>query len=202
MYLSKIEIFGFKSFANKTGIVLNDGITAIVGPNGCGKTNIVDALRWALGEQRYSTLRSDKMEDVIFNGTKTRKPIGVAEVSLTIQNNKGILPVEFNELTITRRVFRSGDSDYLMNRTVCRLKDIVSLFMDTGMGSNAYSVIELKMIETILSDKVEERRRLFEEAAGVTRYKARRKEALRRLSDVEVDLVRVDDIIAEVAKAV
>jgi chromosome segregation protein len=142
------------------------------------------------------------MEDVIFNGTKTRKPIGVAEVSLTIQNNKGILPVEFNELTITRRVFRSGESDYMLNRTVCRLKDIVSLFMDTGMGSNAYSVIELKMVETILSDKMEERRRLFEEAAGVTKYKARRKEALRKLDEVEADVLRVDDIISEVSKAV
>ncbi|MBI5646164.1 MAG: chromosome segregation protein SMC [Ignavibacteriae bacterium] len=202
MYLSKLEILGFKSFANKTNIALNDGVTAIVGPNGCGKTNIVDALRWALGEQRYSTLRSDKMEDVIFNGSKSRKPIGVAEVSLTIQNNKGILPVEYNEVTITRRVFRSGESDYMLNRTVCRLKDIVSLFMDTGMGSNAYSVIELKMVETILSDKMEERRRLFEEAAGVTKYKSRRKEALRRLDEVEADLLRVDDIIAEVSKAV
>jgi chromosome segregation protein len=202
MYLSKLEIFGFKSFANKTNLVLNDGVTAIVGPNGCGKTNIVDALRWALGEQRYSTLRSDKMEDVIFNGTKMRKPIGMAEVSLTIENNKGILPLEYNEITITRRVYRSGESEYLLNRTTCRLKDILNLFMDTGMGSNAYSVIELKMIETILSDKVEERRRLFEEAAGVTKYKARRKEALRKLGDVETDLLRVDDIITEVSKTV
>src|SRR5512137_1981313 len=135
MYLSRLEIQGFKSFAQRVGLNFDSGISAIVGPNGCGKTNIVDAIRWVLGEQRYSTLRSDKMEDVIFNGTKTRKPIGVAEVSLTIQNNKGILPVEFNELTITRRVFRSGESDYMLNRTVCRLKDIVSLFMDTGMGS-------------------------------------------------------------------
>lgn len=202
MYLSKLEILGFKSFANKTNVVLNDGITAIVGPNGCGKTNIVDALRWALGEQRYSTLRSDKMEDVIFNGTKMRKPIGLAEVSLTIENNKGILPLDYNEVTITRRVFRSGESEYMLNRTTCRLKDILNLFMDTGMGANAYSVIELKMVETILSDKVEERRRLFEEAAGVTKYKARRKEALRKLSDVEADLLRVDDIIAEVSKSV
>lgn len=202
MYLSKLEILGFKSFANKTNIILNDGITAIVGPNGCGKTNIVDALRWALGEQRYSTLRSDKMEDVIFNGTKNRKPIGLAEVSLTIQNNKSVLPIDYNEVTITRRVFRSGDSDYLLNRTVCRLKDIVNLFMDTGMGSNAYSVIELKMVETILSDKVEERRRLFEEAAGVTRYKTRRREALRKLMEVDADLLRVNDIVTEVEKAV
>ncbi|MBR9976836.1 MAG: AAA family ATPase, partial [Bacteroidetes bacterium] len=202
MYLSKIELFGFKSFAGKTNIVLNDGVTAIVGPNGCGKTNIVDALRWALGEQRYSTLRSDKMEDVIFNGSKQRKPIGMAEVSLTITNNKGILPLEYNEVTVTRRVYRSGESEYLLNRTNCRLKDILGLFMDTGMGANAYSVIELKMIETILSDKVEERRRLFEEAAGVTKYKARRKEALRKLVDVDSDLLRVDDIITEVSKTV
>lgn len=202
MYLSKLEIFGFKSFANKTNVVLNDGVTAIVGPNGCGKTNIVDALRWALGEQRYSTLRSDKMEDVIFNGTKLRKPIGMAEVSLTIENNKGILPLEYNEVTITRRVYRSGESEYQLNRTNCRLKDILNLFMDTGMSSNAYSVIELKMIETILSDKVEERRRLFEEAAGVTKYKARRKEALRKLGDVDADLLRVEDIITEVSKVV
>lgn len=202
MYLSKLEILGFKSFANKTNVVLNDGVTAIVGPNGCGKTNIVDALRWALGEQRYSTLRSDKMEDVIFNGSKARKPIGMAEVSLTIENNRGILPLEFNELTITRRVYRSGESEYLLNRTVCRLKDILNLFMDTGMGANAYSVIELKMIETILSDKMEERRRLFEEAAGVTKYKARRKEALRKLTDVDGDLLRVEDIISEVSKTV
>ncbi len=202
MYLSKIEIIGFKSFANKTALQLNNGITAIVGPNGCGKTNIVDALRWSLGEQRYSTLRSDKMEDVIFNGAKHRKPTGMAEVSLTIQNNKGILPVEYEEVTITRRVFRSGDSDYLLNRTPCRLKDIVGLFMDTGMGPNAYSVIELKMVETILSDKTEERRRLFEEAAGITKYKNRRKEALRRLDEVQADVIRADDIISEISKAV
>jgi chromosome segregation protein len=202
MYLSKLEIFGFKSFANKTNLVLNDGITAIVGPNGCGKTNIVDALRWALGEQRYATLRSDKMEDVIFNGTKTRKPVGLAEVSITVHNNKGVLPVDYNELTITRRVYRSGESDYLLNKTICRLKDITSLFMDTGMGPNAYSVIELKMVESILSDKIEERRRLFEEAAGVTKYKARRKEAYRKLAEVDADLIRIDDIISEVTKTV
>ena len=130
MYLSKLEIFGFKSFADKTKIVLNDGITAIVGPN-CGKTNIVDALRWALGEQRYSTLRSDKMEDVIFNGTKNRKPINIAEVSLTIDNNRGKLPIDYNEVTVTRRLDRSGDSEYLLNNTPCRLKDIIGLFIFT-----------------------------------------------------------------------
>jgi len=202
MYLSKIEIFGFKSFAQKTELKFDSGLTAIVGPNGCGKTNVVDAIRWTLGEQRPTTLRSDKMEDVIFNGTKSRKPLSMAEVSLTIENSKGILPTEFSEVTITRRVYRSGEGEYLLNRTPCRLKDIRDLFMDTGMGSDAYSVIELKMVETILSDRAEERRRLFEEAAGVTKYKHRRKETYRRLESVQHDLVRVNDIIREVQKAV
>lgn len=202
MYLSKLEIVGFKSFANKMNLSFDAGITAIVGPNGCGKTNVVDAIRWALGEQKPSTLRSDKMEDVIFNGTKNRKPLGMADVSLTIQNTKGILPSEYSEVVITRRVFRSGESEYYLNKTLCRLKDIKDLFMDTGMGSDAYSVIELKMIETILSDKADERRKLFEEAAGVTKYKQRRKEAYRKLDAVQQDLLRVNDIVKEVQKAV
>lgn len=202
MYLSKLEIIGFKSFAQKVSLTFDAGLTAIVGPNGCGKTNVVDAIRWALGEQRPTTLRSDKMEDVIFNGTKSRKPLSMAEVSLTIENTKGILPTEFSEVTITRRVYRSGESEYYLNKTLCRLKDIRDLFMDTGMGSDAYSVIELKMVETILSDRAEERRRLFEEAAGVTKYKYRRKEAYRRLESVQQDLTRVSDIVREVQKAV
>lgn len=202
MYLSKLEIFGFKSFANKVEIKFNSGITAIVGPNGCGKTNVVDAIRWVLGEQRTSTLRSDKMENVIFNGTVNRKPLGMAEVSLTIQNNKGILPIEYTEVTITRRLFRSGESEYLINKNICRLKDIQNLFMDTGMSSNAYSVIELKMIEGILSNRADDRRVLFEEAAGVNKYKHRRKAALRKLEAVKQDLVRVNDIYAEVQKKV
>ena len=161
MYLSRLEIIGFKSFAQKVNLSFDSGITGIVGPNGCGKTNIVDAIRWVLGEQKSSTLRSDKMEDVIFNGTRYRKPLSMAEVSLTIENTKGILPTEYAEVMVTRRVYRSGESEYLFNGTPCRLKDIVDLFMDTGMGADAYSVIELKMVETILSDKAEERRRLF-----------------------------------------
>ncbi len=202
MYLSNLDILGFKSFAQKVHLTFDEGITAIVGPNGCGKTNVVDAIRWVLGEQRPTTLRSDKMEDVIFNGTKSRKPLSVAEVSLTIENSRGILPSEYTEVTITRRVYRSGESEYFLNRAPCRLKDIRDLFMDTGMGSDAYSVIELKMVETILSDKADERRRLFEEAAGVTKYKYRRKEAYRRLETVRQDLLRVGDIVGEVQKAV
>lgn len=202
MYLSKLEIIGFKSFAHKTVLKFNDGITAVVGPNGCGKSNVIDAIRWAIGEQKASVLRSDKMENVIFNGAGKRRPLGMAEVSLTIENTRGILPTEYSEVTITRRLFRNGDSEYLLNKTQCRLRDIVDLFMDTGMGANAYSVIELKMIETILSDRADERRKLFEEAAGVTKYKVRRREALRKLDSTQQDLMRVNDITKEVGKKV
>jgi chromosome segregation protein len=202
MYLSRLEIQGFKSFAQRVSLRFDSGISAIVGPNGCGKTNIVDAIRWVLGEQRYSALRSEKMEDVIFNGTKARKPLGMAEASLVIENTKGILPSEYTQVTIGRRIYRSGESEYLLNGVTCRLKDILDLFMDTGMGADAYSVIELKMIEVILSDRTDERRRLFEEAAGVTKYKHRRKAAYRKLEAVQADLVRVNDLVAEVQKAV
>ncbi len=202
MYLSKLEILGFKSFSQKTVVNFNEGVTSIVGPNGCGKTNIVDAIRWCLGEQRSSALRSDKMENVIFNGTSGKKPMGMAEVSLTIQNTKGVLPTEYSEVVITRRIFRSGESEYLLNKNLCRLKDITNLFMDTGIGANAYSVIELKMIETILSNKAEERRVMFEEAAGVNKYKLRRRLALRKLDEVRSDLTRVNDIVSEVEKKV
>lgn len=202
MYLSNLEIIGFKSFAQKTQFKFTEGMTALVGPNGCGKTNIVDALRWALGEQKTSVLRSDNMENVIFNGTNKRKPLGMAEVSLVIQNNKNVLPTEYNEVKITRRLFRNGESNYLLNNTKCRLRDITDLIMDTGMGPDSYSVIELKMVEAILSGKPEERRHLFEEAAGVTKYKIRRKEASRKLESVQSDLVRVEDIVQEVRKNV
>lgn len=202
MYLKRLEILGFKSFQQKTVVNFNHGLTAIVGPNGCGKTNIVDAIRWALGEQRSSTLRSDKMENVIFNGTTNKKPMGMAEVSLTIENDKGILPTEYSEVTITRRIFRSGESEYLLNKNICRLKDITNLFMDTGMGSNAYSVIELKMVETILSNRADERRVMFEEAAGVNKYKLRRRLTLKKLDDIKSDLTRVNDIVSEVEKKV
>ncbi len=202
MFLSKLEILGFKSFANRTVVNYNRGITGIVGPNGCGKTNIVDAIRWVLGEQKTTTLRMDKMENVIFNGTRSRKPMGMSEVSMTLVNDKGILPTEYSEVTLTRRIFRSGESEYLLNKNICRLKDITNLFMDTGIGTNAYSVIELKMIETILSNKTEERRRLFEEAAGVNKYKLRRRLSLKKLDEVKYDLTRVNDIVSEVDKTV
>ncbi len=202
MYLSKLKLFGFKSFANKTTLEFNSGISCIIGPNGSGKSNIVDAIRWVLGEQRTSLLRSDKMENVIFNGTHARKPVGMAEVAMTIENNKGILKTDFNEVVISRRLYRSGESQYLINNTPVRLKDVLDIFMDTGLGSNSYSVIELKMVESILSENKNERRQLFEEAAGVVKYKVRRKSALRKLDATRADLTRLNDIISEVQKSV
>ena len=200
MYISELELHGFKSFANKTRVKFDSGLTAIVGPNGCGKSNIVDALRWVLGEQRPSQLRSANMTNVIFNGTSTKKPLGLAGVSLTFVNNRGVLPTEYNEVTITRRLFRSGESEYMINHTPCRLKDIMELFMDTGMGANAYSVIELKMVEEILNDKNNDRRHLFEEAAGVTKYKDQRKKTLRKLEDTRQNVQRMEDLLVELRK--
>ncbi len=202
MYLESLQVSGFKSFAKKTTFRFNDGITAIVGPNGCGKSNTVDAIRWVLGEQRAGIIRSEKMENVIFNGTKDVKPLGMAEVSLHIHNTKNVLPIEYSEVVITRRLFRSLESQYLLNNSPCRLKDIQDLFMDTGMGPGAYSIIELNMVETILNGRPEERRRIIEEAAGVTKYKMRRKAAFRKLEATEADLLRVNDIISEVEKTV
>ena len=202
MHLSKIELFGFKSFAHKVRITFDKGLTAIVGPNGCGKTNVVDAIRWVLGEQKSSLLRSAKMENIIFNGSRKFKPLSMSEVSITIENTRNILPTEYTEITVTRRLYRNGESDYLLNQVPCRLKDIVDLFADTGMGSDAYSVIELKMIEEIINNKSDERLRLFEEAAGITRYKHRRKQTFKQLESTTRDLERVDDVMAEVSKKV
>ena len=198
MHISKLELFGFKSFAKKQTILLDSGVTGIVGPNGCGKTNIVDAIRWVLGEQKTSRLRSSKMEDLIFNGASNIKPLGLCEVYLTVQNDKGLLPIEYNEVEIGRRLYRNGDSEYFINRTSCRLKDIYNLFVDTGMSSDAYSVIELNMIEQILSDKDDSRRSMFEEAAGVNKYKSQRRSALRKFELNNRDLERIDDIILEI----
>ena len=198
MYISKLKIQGFKSFLNKTELNFGEGITTVVGPNGCGKTNIVDAIRWILGEQKTSVLRSNKMEDVIFNGTKNFKPVGMCEASLTIHNNVGMLPTEYTDVEITRRLFRSGESEYLLNKTPCRLKDIQELFIDTGMSSNAYSVIELKMIDSILSQNADDRREMFEEAAGINKYKKQRKSTFKKLKSTMIDVARINDIISEV----
>ena len=202
MHLTRLQALGFKSFAQKLDMPFQKGITCVVGPNGCGKSNVVDALRWALGEQRPRSLRSGSMGDVIFSGTRTRKPLGMAEVSLTLDNSQKILPTEFSEVTITRRLFRSGESDYLLNKIPCRLKDIQNLLMDTGLGAQSSYVIEQGMVDEIISDNTEERRRIFEEAAGVTRYKIRRRSAWNRLLAVQQDLQRIDDIIGEVERQV
>ena len=198
MYISDLSLQGFKSFANKEKLRFGEGITAVVGPNGCGKTNIVDAIRWVLGEQKYSTLRSSRMEDIIFSGSESKRPVNVCEVSLVVHNNRGMLPVDYNDVEIARRIFRNGESQYMINRGKCRLKDIQDLFVDTGMGADAYSVIELKMIEDILSENTDDRRRMFEEAAGINKYKHQRKTTLNRLELTKGDLNRVSDIIAEV----
>lgn len=200
MLLSKLEIKGFKSFGDKVVINFDKGITGVVGPNGCGKSNIVDAIRWVLGEQKSKTLRSDKMENIIFNGTKTRKPTQMAEVSLTFDNTKNILPTEYSQVTITRRYYRSGESEYELNGIPCRLKDITNLFLDTGIASNSYAIIELKMIDDILSDKNNSRRGLFEEAAGISKFKKRKKETLRKLEGTDADLERVEDLLFEIDK--
>jgi len=191
-------LLGFKSFPEHTEVEFGPGMTGIVGPNGCGKTNILDALRWVLGEQRSSAMRGTKMEEVIFNGSRDAKPLGMSEVSLTIANSRGLLPTEYTDLTITRRLYRSGESEYMMNRQPCRLRDILDLFAGTGMGAHSYSVIQQDMIEAVLSDKPEERRFLFDEAAGVTKFKHRKRAALRKLEATDADLVRLKDIAAEV----
>ena len=198
MYLKNLELVGFKSFPEKSQFLFNKGITSIVGPNGCGKSNLLDALRWVLGEQKTSLLRGTKMEEVIFAGTRTMKPLGLAEVSLNIDNKDNTLPSQYGELTVTRRLYRSGDSEYLINKVPCRLKDITDLFADTGVGAHAYAIIQQDMIDAILSDKTEERRFLFEEAAGITRYKHRKKAAERKLEATEQDLLRLQDILSEV----
>jgi chromosome segregation protein len=200
MQLSKLEIKGFKSFADKIVINFDEGITGIVGPNGCGKSNVVDSIRWVLGEQKTSALRSEKMENVIFNGTSQRSPQQMAEVSLTINNTKNILPTEYSQITITRRLYRSGESEYLLNGVVCRLKDITNLFLDTGVASNSYAIIELGMVDDILNDRDNSRRMLFEEAAGISKFKKRKKETLKKLEDTDADLERVEDLLFEIEK--
>lgn len=199
MKLTSLEIKGFKSFADKTVINFNENITGVVGPNGSGKSNVVDAIRWVIGEQRTSNLRSEKMSNLIFNGSRNRKPSGMAEVSLSFENNRGLLSTEFTHVTITRILHRSGDSEYRLNDVPCRLKDISNLFLDTGISSDSYAIIELKMIDEILNDRDNSRRRLFEQAAGVSKFKTRKKETLSKLQSTDGDLARVEDLLFEIS---
>ena len=197
MYLKSLEIQGFKSFADRTVFEFAQGVTGIVGPNGCGKSNVVDAIRWVLGETSAKALRGGEMADVIFNGTEKRKPLGMAEVTLTMADCEESLKVDFNEVSLTRRVFRDGRSEYRLNGTLCRLKDIHDLLMDTGIGRTAYSIMAQGQIDQILSSKPEERRAVFEEAAGITKFKREKKDALRKLEYTEANLLRVSDVLAE-----
>ena len=202
MYLKRLELQGFKSFADKTTLELMPGITAVIGPNGSGKSNISDAIRWVLGEQSMKSLRGQKSEDVIFAGTQSRKSLGFAEVSLIFDNIDGRLPIEYTEVTVTRRLFRSGESEYLINKTNCRLKDIVELFMDTGIGKDGYSIIGQGRIDEILSNKSEDRRHVFEEASGIVKYKARKIEAEKKLEQTKLNLLRINDIIYEIEQKI
>src|SRR3989454_302185 len=208
MYLKTLTMLGFKSFADKTSLNFQPGITAIVGPNGCGKSNVADAIRWVLGEQSAKALRGGEMADVIFNGTDGRKPLSMAEVSLTMGDmdaeylQAAGVELAYNELTITRRVFRDGGSEYFINRTPCRLKDIQQLFMGTGVGRTSYSIMAQGNITQILSSKPEDRRMVFEEAAGITKFKAQKREALRKLEYTEQNLLRVGDLIREVKRQI
>ena len=197
MFLKRIELAGFKSFADKTELEFVNGITAVVGPNGSGKSNISDGIRWVLGEQSAKSLRGGKMEDIIFAGSDARRAVNYGEVSLTLDNSDGALPLEYNEVTVTRRVHRSGDSEYMINKQACRLKDITELFMDTGIGKEAYSIIGQGRIEEILSTRSEDRRGIFEEASGIVKYKSRKKEAKRKLDDTEQNLLRIHDLVTE-----
>src|SRR5713101_2145427 len=208
MYLKNLTVLGFKSFADKTSLNFQPGVTAIVGPNGCGKSNVSDAIRWVLGEQSAKALRGGEMSDVIFNGTDGRKPLGMAEVSLTIGGvdeehlMAAGVEIAYNEVTLTRRVFRDGGSEYFINKTPCRLKDIQQLFMGTGVGRTSYSIMAQGNITQILSSKPEDRRLVFEEAAGITKFKTQKKEALRKLEYTDQNLLRVSDLIREIKRQI
>lgn len=197
MFLKRLDIIGFKSFADRVSIEFVPGVTAVVGPNGSGKSNITDAIRWVLGEQSAKSLRGAKMEDIIFAGSDSRKPLNIAEVTLTLDNEDQFLPLDYQEISVTRRVYRSGESEFLINQQPCRLKDIVDLFMDSGLGKEAFSIIGQGRIEEILSSKPEERRTIFEEAAGVLKYKIRKKKAEHKLIETQENLQRVNDILHE-----
>lgn len=198
MRLKSLEIKGFKSFADKTIVTFDEGITGIIGPNGCGKSNIIDSIRWVIGEQKISALRSENLEALVFNGSKTRSPSGLAEVSLTFENTRNLLPTEFSTVTITRRFYKNGESEYRLNDVSCRLKDIHNLFMDTGVSNDSYAIIELGMVDDIIKDKDNSRRRMLEQAAGITIYKTRKKEAKAKLDATDQDLNRIEDLLFEI----
>ena len=200
MYLKNIEVQGFKSFAQKINFEFHNGITGIVGPNGSGKSNVGDAVRWVLGEQSAKQLRGGNMQDVIFSGTELRKPLSFASVAITLDNSDHKLPVDFEEVTVTRRLYRSGESEYRINGSSCRLKDINEMFYDTGIGKEGYSIIGQGQIDKILSGKPEERRELFDEAAGIVKFKRRKNTTLKKLEEEQQNLVRVTDILSELTK--
>ncbi|MBC8555326.1 MAG: AAA family ATPase, partial [Candidatus Brocadiales bacterium] len=200
MFLKKVELFGFKSFADRVTLEFSDGIISLLGPNGCGKSNIVDSIKWVLGEQSIKTLRAGQMDDVIFNGTESRKPLNVAEVSLTIANDSGYLQIDLPEIEIKRRIYRGGENEYLINNTPVRLKEIRELFYDTGIGKSSYSILEQGKIDQILSHRPEDRRYIFEEAAGITRYKQKSAEAERKLLKTDDNIRQVENILREVRK--
>ena len=198
MRLKSLEIKGFKSFADKTVLNFDEGITGVIGPNGCGKSNIIDSIRWVIGEHKISNLRSENLESLVFNGSKTRSASGLAEVSLTFENTKNLLPTEFNTVTVTRKYYKSGESEYRLNDVACRLKDIHNLFMDTGISTDSYAIIELGMVDDIIKDKENSRRKMLEQAAGITIYKTRKKEARLKLDATEQDLARIEDLLFEI----
>lgn len=200
LHLKKLEIQGFKSFADKIEIDFKEGITAIVGPNGSGKSNISDAIRWVLGEQSVKTLRGSKMEDVIFSGTDARKALGYAEVTIIFDNKDGLIPLDYQEVAITRRMFRSGESEYYINKSSCRLRDIKEIFMDTGVGKDGYSIIGQGKVDEILSSRPEDRRNIFEEAAGIVKYKTKKELSEKKLEKTKENLIRIEDIIGELEK--
>ena len=200
MYLKSIEIHGFKSFANRMKFDFHNGITAIVGPNGSGKSNVADAVRWVLGEQRIKQLRGASMQDVIFSGTEMRKPLGYAFVAITLDNSDHSLAIDYDEVTVSRRLYRSGESEYMINGNSCRLKDVNELFYDTGIGKEGYSIIGQGQIDQILSSKPEDRRNLFDEAAGIVKFKLRKEAAIKKLADEKVNLTRLNDILSELEK--
>jgi chromosome segregation protein len=195
--LKSLEIKGFKSFADKTVLNFDEGITGVIGPNGCGKSNIIDSIRWVIGEQKISQLRSENLESLVFNGSKNRSASGLAEVSLTFENTKNLLPTEFNMVTVTRKYYKNGESEYRLNNVSCRLKDIHNLFMDTGISTDSYAIIELGMVDDIIKDKEGSRRRMLEQAAGITIYKTRKREAKLKLDATEQDLARIEDLLFE-----